>query len=74
MLSVLRSQLGEGEMVKRLDYRNLAPLYANEALRACVKKDTYTGRYQVWIEGNEGGYAVRGSALVEQPDSGDVQP
>jgi hydroxyacyl-ACP dehydratase HTD2-like protein with hotdog domain len=70
MLSVLRSQLKNGERVKGLDYRNLAPLYANEELKVCVRKDrAKEDRYEVWIEGREGGYAVKGTAVIE-----DAQP
>ncbi|KAF7864580.1 hypothetical protein EAF04_006712 [Stromatinia cepivora] len=68
MLSVLRSQLQPGEMIKRFDYRNLAPLYANEELRVCVGKNTdKNNKYEVWIEGKEGGYAVKGSAVSWTP-------
>jgi len=64
MLSVLRSQL-KNEMVLNFEYRNLAPLYVNEELRVCVKKDsTKTNKYDIWIEGKEGGYAVKGTAVV----------
>ncbi|KAM3081005.1 prephenate dehydratase [Clarireedia jacksonii] len=65
MLSVLRSQLRKGEVIKQFDYRNLAPLYVNEELKVCVgkkKDDEY--KYEVWIEGQGGGYAVKGSAVV----------
>ncbi|KAG4034360.1 hypothetical protein MFRU_003g03290 [Monilinia fructicola] len=71
MISVLRSQLRPGEMIKRFDYRNLAPLYANEELRVCVgKKADKNNKYEVWIEGKEGGYAVKGSAVVGPLDNG----
>ena len=63
MLSVLRSQLKIGEMVLKFDYRNLAPLYVEEEMRICAKRDGET-RFDVWIEGKEGGYAVKGSAVV----------
>lgn len=63
LLSVLRSQLQEGEMIKRFDYRNLAPLYANEEMRICIRKDREK-KYDVWIEGQSGGYAVKGSAVI----------
>lgn len=65
MLTVLRSQLQKGVIIKQFDYRNLAPLYANEELRVCVgKKTNNEHKYEVWIEGQEGGYAVKGSAVV----------
>jgi hydroxyacyl-ACP dehydratase HTD2-like protein with hotdog domain len=67
MLSVLRSQLKQGEKVRSFDYKNLAPLYAEEQLKICVRKDRAKGsKYEVWIEGKEGGYAVKGSAITEQ--------
>lgn len=67
MLSVLRSQLKAGEKVKTFDYKNLVPLYANESLKVCVRKDgTREDKYEVWIEGREGGYAVKGNAVIEQ--------
>jgi hydroxyacyl-ACP dehydratase HTD2-like protein with hotdog domain len=70
MLSVLRSQLKEGEMIMRFDYRNLAPLYSGEELKICVKKDiSKENKHDVWIEGKEGGYAVNGSAVVGQIDT-----
>jgi len=65
MLSVLSSQLKARELVTKFDYRNLAPLYANEEMRICIRKDaSRTDKYDVWIEGRDGGYAVRGSALI----------
>ena len=47
------------------EYRNLAPLYVSEQLRVCVKKySAKDNKYDVWIEGKEGGYAVKGTAVV----------
>jgi hydroxyacyl-ACP dehydratase HTD2-like protein with hotdog domain len=70
LLSVLRSQLKEGEMVLRLDYKNLAPLYVDEELLICVRKDTQKeDKYEVWIAGKEGGYAVKGTAEVGKVDT-----
>lgn len=69
MLSVLRSQLKKGEVVKTFDYKNLAPVYANEEMKVSVRKDrSKTQKYDVWIEGSGGGYAVKGSAIIEQLD------
>ncbi|CZS93755.1 uncharacterized protein RAG0_03896 [Rhynchosporium agropyri] len=65
MLSVLRSQIEEGKMVLQFDYRNLAPLYVDEEMRICVRKDpTKQDRFDVWVEGKEGGYAVKGTATA----------
>lgn len=67
MLSVLKSQIGEN-IVYNFDYQNLAPLYVDETMHVCVqKKDGGAERqtkYDVWIEGSGGGFAVRGSAIV----------
>lgn len=63
MLSALRSQLGAGEIIRRFDYRNLAPLYAGEELKVCVRKER-EGEMGVWVEGRGGGYAVKGTAVV----------
>lgn len=65
MLSVLRSQLKDGEMVLRFDYKNLAPLYAEEEMKICVRKNPdKENKFDIWIEGRDGGYAVKGTAVV----------
>jgi hydroxyacyl-ACP dehydratase HTD2-like protein with hotdog domain len=52
-------------MVLKFEYRNLAPLYVNEEMRICVRKDgKKKDKYDVWIEGKDGGYAVKGSATT----------
>lgn len=51
-------------MIGRLDYRNLAPLYVDEEMKICVKRNE--DKFDVWIEGREGGYAVKGTAVVDQ--------
>jgi len=69
MLSVLRAQLAPGEMVVRFDYRNLAPLIVGEEMKICLRKDkSGHNRWDVWIVGKEGGYAVKGSAQVGMAD------
>jgi hypothetical protein len=77
MLSVLRSQLKQGEMIMRLDYRNLAPLYVSETMKVCLKEREKKGahksldinsntsrEFDVWIEGKQGGYAVKGTSTI----------
>lgn len=71
MLSALSSQLKDAsenirrELVQSFTYRNLAPLYVGEEMKVCVRRDrTKEGKFDVWIEGSGGGYAVKGSALV----------
>jgi len=52
-------------MITSFTYRNLAPLYAQEEMRVCLRKDREDGKkYEVWIEGMTGGYAVKSSATV----------
>lgn len=74
MLSVLRSQLKEGEMVLEFEYRNLVPLYAEEEMKICVRRDREKkGRFDVWIEGLGGGYAVKASAIIGKDYSLDTK-
>ena len=49
--------------VAALDYRNLAPLYAGEELRLCGREADADG-LEVWVEGPDGGLAVRGTAVL----------
>ncbi len=54
----------ESETIYYIEYRNMAPLYAEEEMKICLKlrdNDDDTGRiWDVWIEGRDGGYAVKG--------------
>jgi hydroxyacyl-ACP dehydratase HTD2-like protein with hotdog domain len=57
--------------VKSLSYRNLAPLYVDEEMKVCLRRTkTEADRimWDVWIEGPEGGLAVKGSAMTLVPD------
>ncbi|KAK2069223.1 hypothetical protein P8C59_003820 [Phyllachora maydis] len=60
--------------VGRLDYRNLAPLYAGRELRVCWRRgegcdaradEGRQAKMHVWIEGPAGGLAVKGRAELE---------
>ncbi|KAI5459835.1 HotDog domain-containing protein [Mariannaea sp. PMI_226] len=74
MLRVLTDHLGSsngGEKklaVRRFTYRNHAPLYVNEqmaiSLRQVSSSGGKQGRWDVWVEGPEGGLAVKGTAEV----------
>lgn len=61
---------GEGHAmpyVKSLNYRNLAPLYVGEEMKVCVRRGKAEGDelgWDVWIEGPEGGLAVKGRAVT----------
>lgn len=76
MLSVLRGQMGKNDVVLKFDYRNLAPLYCEEEMNVCVREDKGFGdeqkrKFDVWIEGLGGGYAVKGSAVVMRGKEGE---
>ncbi|KAJ4264945.1 hypothetical protein NW762_005188 [Fusarium torreyae] len=68
MLRVLNDQIGSDAGVHKFSYRNYAPLYVNERMtiniRRVSKEDGANGRWDVWIEGPEGGMAVKGTADV----------
>lgn len=52
------------EEINSVEYRNLAPLYAEEEMKVCIKrkkKGEISGSWDVWIEGRDGGYAVKGT-------------
>jgi hydroxyacyl-ACP dehydratase HTD2-like protein with hotdog domain len=70
MLQILDDHLrvagGEGgrEVIRAVEYRNLAPLYAEEEMKVCIKrkeKVADSGSWDVWIEGRDGGYGVKGT-------------
>ncbi|KAL8367293.1 hypothetical protein RB595_009193 [Gaeumannomyces hyphopodioides] len=72
MFSALRAHLGHmGAAVRSIQYRNLAPLYADEPLRVCVRRVDTTDKatWSVWIETLDGSPAVKATAvsyLVDQ--------
>jgi len=47
------------EEVEFVEYRNLAPLYTDEAMKLCGRKKE-KGKWEVWVEGPDGGVKVRG--------------
>ncbi|KAJ5693355.1 hypothetical protein N7462_002778 [Penicillium macrosclerotiorum] len=66
LLSVLQHHLqGLGLQVARFEYRNLAPLFVEEELFVCGKPKNDHGAWDVWIEGPNGGLAVRGTAQTD---------
>ncbi|KAI4095370.1 MAG: hypothetical protein LQ344_001668 [Seirophora lacunosa] len=56
----------ESDIVSHIDYRCLAPLYAGENLKICVRKKD-TREWETWIEGPDGGLAVRGTVRTAPP-------
>ena len=66
MLEMLQGYLGHStEKIERVEYRNLAPLYAEESMTVCGKEKC-AGEYEVWIEGSEGGLAVKGLVFTDR--------
>ena len=59
---------GKIETITSVEYRNLAPLYAEEEMKICIKEKEMGrfGRWDVWIENKDGGYAVKGSVTTER--------
>ncbi|KAJ6094640.1 hypothetical protein N7467_002153 [Penicillium canescens] len=63
LLSVLQHHLKQVNLyVNSIEYKNLAPLFVEEELVICGKPKNDTGAWDVWIEGQDGGLAVRGTA------------
>ncbi|KAL8700778.1 MAG: hypothetical protein Q9201_005259 [Fulgogasparrea decipioides] len=51
------------ELITQVNYRNLAPLYAEEEMKVCVRqKEDHV--WETWIEGPDGGLAVRGTVTT----------
>ncbi|KAL2171042.1 hypothetical protein VTG60DRAFT_3890 [Thermothelomyces hinnuleus] len=53
--------------VKSLSYRNIAPLYVDEQITVCLRRTKSAADelgWDVWIEGPEGGLAVKGKAIT----------
>ncbi|KXX74951.1 hypothetical protein MMYC01_209177 [Madurella mycetomatis] len=53
--------------VKLIRYSNLAPLYVDEEMKVCLRRTRPEGDelgWDVWIEGPEGGLAVKGTAVT----------
>ena len=67
MISLLQQQLQQkgNEVVKSIEYRNLAPLYCHEPVTFC---GTQTGdhKWEIWTQTPEGGIAVKGTVVTEK--------
>lgn len=59
------------QYIKSIDYRNLAPLYVDEEMKVCLRRGKQEGgelKWDVWVEGPDGGLAVRASAVTTDPN------
>ncbi|KAK0285611.1 hypothetical protein LTR35_004951 [Friedmanniomyces endolithicus] len=67
MVTVLQQELGKrggGEVVKTVEYRNLAPLYCHEEVTFCGAR-VGEGKYEIWTQTPDGGIAVKGTVITE---------
>jgi hydroxyacyl-ACP dehydratase HTD2-like protein with hotdog domain len=67
MVTLLQQRLRDAghEVVKAVEYRNLAPLYCNEPVTFCSTK-TGDNKYEIWTQTPQGGIAVKGSVLTQK--------
>ncbi|KAI9924357.1 hypothetical protein AWENTII_003906 [Aspergillus wentii] len=68
LLAVLQAYLPKSNrVIKGIEYKNLAPLYVEEELTVCGKPKISKGpgSWDVWIEGKDGGLAVRGTVQTD---------
>lgn len=49
------------EFITKVEYKNIAPLYAEEEMTLCARNGKQ-GEWELWIEGQDGGLAVRALA------------
>jgi hydroxyacyl-ACP dehydratase HTD2-like protein with hotdog domain len=67
-MTMLQARIREtrpGWRIKRLDYRNVAPLYVGEPMKLCGREGVKDDEVHLWIENGDGVQAVRGTAVIE---------
>lgn len=72
MLELLRKHLQSNHpdhVIHGVNYRNLAPLYAEEPMKVCGRSKG-ENEWDVWIEGSNGGYAVKGVVTTIKKERG----
>lgn len=85
MLMAVRAQAdkieaedGKHVELTELSYRNLAPLYVGEEMKVCVRireegelaEGGQRHNWDVWVEGPDGGFAVKGTAEIQVAKQG----
>lgn len=63
LVELLQKELakeGQGEVIQKVEYRNVAPLYCHEKVKFCGTR-TGEGKWEIWAETPEGGIAVKGN-------------
>jgi hydroxyacyl-ACP dehydratase HTD2-like protein with hotdog domain len=63
-------EVGGAVELRRLEYRNLRPLFVGAEVRVCLRervgrKEGRGETWDVWAEGPDGGLAVKGTASLE---------
>ena len=59
----LRASDGGKREIQEISYRNVAPLYATEKMTVCLR-DKGDGSFEVWVENQDGGLSVKGTATT----------
>lgn len=67
LVTLLQQKLAQegNEVIKSVEYRNVAPLYCNEEVKFAGKK-LDNGKWEIWAETPEGGIAVKGKVVTEK--------
>lgn len=67
LVTLLQQKLAQegNEVIKSVEYRNVAPLYCNEEVKFAGKK-LDSGKWEIWAETPEGGIAVKGKVVTEK--------
>ncbi|KAL2859758.1 hypothetical protein BJX68DRAFT_119332 [Aspergillus pseudodeflectus] len=71
LLTALRRHLdGKDVTISEINYKNLAPVYVDEELAICgkLKSTKDVSAWDVWIEGRDGGLAVRGTISADKAE------
>lgn len=60
-----------GQAVSSIEYRNLAPLLVEHEMKICAarKSNRSTGSWDIWVEDNNGGLAVKGTIKIVPVES-----
>ncbi|KAM3418161.1 hypothetical protein BST61_g6364 [Cercospora zeina] len=69
LVTLLQQRLAQegNEVIKSVEYRNVAPLYCGEEVKFAGKKlDNKNGKWDIWAETPEGGIAVKGKVVTER--------
>lgn len=63
LTTLTQNALPQGEKIKSIEYRNLAPLYCDEPIRFAGRKSE--GKWDAWAETPQGGVAVKATVRTE---------